>query len=398
MLHEEVLAVEQVGFRHHLVERGELLLVEADAAALRELAHLALAGEALGVLCKEVNGLRAFALEQVAAYLELRHTAEDVEKRLLVELHEAFLRALAEEDAAGFYCCLVVLLAVNHDGQLLGQLLLQDAQARVFAMLLDEGVDGRLVERGEYLDVAFCVLVGHVEPELVEGVGRGAVAVEPDVAFLRLAELLAVGLSDERAGEGKGFVVATELATDELCAGGDVAPLVAAAHLQFAVLGLVEVEEVVALQQLIGELGERHAVLELTVEAALDAVLRHHVIDGDALADFASEVEEGEVLHPVVVVDQLSAVGCVAFEVEEVCQLLLDALHVVAQGFLVQQVALLAFSAGVAYHAGCSADECDGFVAAALQVTQHHHTAEVADVQAVGRRVDADVGRYLFFK
>ena len=151
------------------------------------------------------------------------------------------------------------------------------------------------------------------------------------------------------------------------------------------------------MQELVGELGERHAVLELSVEAALDAVLRHHVIDGDALADFACEVEEGEVLHPVVVVDELSAVGCVALEVEEVCQLLLDALHVVAQRFFVQQVALLTLSAGVANHAGSSAHEGDGLVATALQVSQHHHTAEVSDVQAVCRRVNADVGRDLFF-
>ena len=156
-------------------------------------------------------------------------------------------------------------------------------------------------------------------------------------------------------------------------------------------------QEVVALQQLVGELGERHALLELAVEAALDAVLGHHVVHGDALADVACEVEEGEVLHPVVVVDELGGIGRIAVEVEEARQLLADAGHVVAQRGLVQQVALLALAAGVANHAGGAAQQGDGLVAAALQMAQHHDATEVADMETVGSGVDAHVGRHLFF-
>ena len=41
-LHEEVLATEEVGGSDHLVESGQFFFVEADAAALCGLAHLAL--------------------------------------------------------------------------------------------------------------------------------------------------------------------------------------------------------------------------------------------------------------------------------------------------------------------------------------------------------------------
>ena len=92
-----------------------------------------------------------------------------------------------------------------HYGNLFCQTTLQHAAAWVLTVLVDERLDGIALERGEYLDVLLGFFVAHVEPELVEGVRRGAVAVEPDVAALGLAKLLAVGLGDERAGEAVGF-------------------------------------------------------------------------------------------------------------------------------------------------------------------------------------------------
>ena len=265
-------------------------------------------------------------------------------------------------------------------------------------MLGDERLDGLAVEQRENLDVALGILVAHVEPELVELVGRRVACIEPYVATLGLAELRAVGLGDERAGDGEGLGLGTQLAADELRAGGDVAPLVGAAQLDFAVHRLVEVQEVVALHELVGELGERHAVT-LAVEALLDRILGHHVVDGDALADVADEVQEGEVLHPVVVVDHACGVGGVRVEVEQLGQLPLDGLLVVAQRLLVEQVALLRLARGVANHARGAAHEGQRTVAAQLEVLENHHAHQVADVQRVGRGVDAQVGRrHLFFE
>ena len=117
---------------------------------------------------------------------------------------------------------------MNHSGNLLGQTLLQGALTRVLTLLLDEGVNLLLGQHGEYLDVFFGVLVGDIEPELIELVGRRALGVEPYVAVLGLAELLAVGLGNERAGQREGVIGTLETA-DKLRAGGDVAPLVGTA-------------------------------------------------------------------------------------------------------------------------------------------------------------------------
>ena len=159
----------------------------------------------------------------------------------------------------------------------------------------------------------------------------------------------------------------------------------------------VEVIEVIALQQLVGELGEREAVTSFAIETLLNAVFGHHVVDGDVLTYVAGESQEGEILHPIVVVDQFGAVGSIALEVEEVRQLSLDASNVMCERLLIEQVALLALAAGVTDHASGATDEGEGLVTAALKVTQHHDTAEVTDVQTVSRRVNPHVGRNLFF-
>ena len=61
-------------------------------------------------------------------------------------------------------------------------------------MLFDEGIDLFFGQAREDFDVAFGLFIAHVEPELVEGVRCGAMAVEPHVALFRFAEFLAVGL------------------------------------------------------------------------------------------------------------------------------------------------------------------------------------------------------------
>ena len=66
---------------------------------------------------------------------------------------------------------------------------------------------------------------------------------------------------------------------------------------------------------------------------------------------------------------------------------------IAAQRLLVEQVALLRLAAGVADHAGGAANQGDGAVAAELKMFENHHPDQVPDMQRVGRRVDAQVGR-----
>ena len=65
----------------------------------------------------------------------------------------------------------------------------------------------------------------------------------------------------------------------------------------------------------------------------------------------------------------------------ELGELGLDALLVVAQSVLVEEVALLGFHGRVAYHARSSADKGDGAVAGVLEVLEHHDADQVADMQ-----------------
>lgn len=226
LLYEEVLAVEEVGGGEQLVGCCGLVLVDAHAAAFDEGLDFALAGEDGGGIDGEVGEFHA-CLEEGFLDLEVGYACEDIEQCLLVEAEEALLGGFAEEDVGGFDCHFIVFARVYHHGDFLCQLLLQHAAAWVGILLGDEVVYLFLLQRGEYLDVAFGILVGHVEPELVELVGRGVAAVEPHVARFGLAELPAVALGDEGARQREALVAVH--AADKLGAGGDVAPLVGTA-------------------------------------------------------------------------------------------------------------------------------------------------------------------------
>ena len=70
-----------------------------------------------------------------------------------------------------------------------------------------------------------------------------------------------------------------------------------------------------------------------------------------------------------------------------------------AQPRLVDEDALLRLSGRVSDHTRGAADEGDRLVTAALEVTKHHHSDQVTDVQGVCRRVDTQVsGCHLFLQ
>ena len=98
------------------------------------------------------------------------------------------------------------------------------------------------------------------------------------------------------------------------------------------------------------------------------------------LADLASELEEGHILGPVIIIDQFGTVGGIALEVEELGELLFDRLLVVAKGSLIEEIALSRLARGVTDHAGGAADQREGLMAATLKMTEHHHAAKVADM------------------
>ena len=81
-----------------------------------------------------------------------------------------------------------------HGGDFLGQAALKYSAAGILTVLGDEGFDFLAGEGSEDFDVFLGIVVGDIEPELVELVGRCVAAVEPYVAAFSLAEFAAVGL------------------------------------------------------------------------------------------------------------------------------------------------------------------------------------------------------------
>ena len=178
--------------------------------------------------------------------------------------------------------------------------------------------------------------------------------------------------------------VLAELLADELGTAEHIAPLVVPAELHVAAVMLVEVVEVVALHEHVVELQKAQTLFH----ALLVALGAEHVVDGEARPDVADELDVVEVHEPVGVVDHD---GLVVAELDEALHLLFEAVAVVLDHLRRHHLAHIRAAGGVADHAGAAADEDDGSVARHLQALHEAQRHEVADVEAVRRRVEADI-------
>src|SRR5439155_7426479 len=211
--------------------------------------------------------------------------------------------------------------------------------------------------------------------------------VEPDGAGFRLAELGAVGIRDERQCESVNLFA--EFLAAQVDSGGDVAPLIAAADLQFAIVFLAEHVKVQCLEQHVTELGVADADLAVFHSGA-HAFLLDHLIDGEMLADVAEEIEASHVFRPGSVVHEPRRVRfCV--EIEQPTQLLLHAGDVRRDRLLPEQVALGGFATRIANGPGRAACNCDRMMAKQLKPSQAKQWNEVANVQAVSGRIEAAI-------
>ena len=115
------------------------------------------------------------------------------------------------------------------------------------------------------------------------------------------------------------------------------------------------------------------------------------------LTYLTGEIKESKVLHPVVIVHQFGFVRSIALKVKELSQLFLDTSHIVTQCFFSQQITFLRFAGRVTNHTGRTAHQCQRLVTATLEMTQHHHTTQVTDMQRISRRINTQISCYLFF-
>ena len=189
--------------------------------------------------------------------------------------------------------------------------------------------DAFLRQKREVLEVTHHIAVVGANPELVKLVDARASWIEPHCARLGLAEFRAVGIGDERQGEAVHGGV--ELASTQLDTGGDVAPLIAAADLQLAIVRFLQMIKIEGLQEHVGKLGVADAHLAI-LHAGAYAFLGHHAVDGEVLANVAQEVEIGNTCRPVGVIQQLSGVSG-GFKIQQLGQLLLHRRNVLLERF-----------------------------------------------------------------
>ena len=120
-----------------------------------------------------------------------------------------------------------------------------------------------------------------------------------------------------------------------------------------------------------------------------NTIFSKHIVDGEAGAHVAQQLDVVQIQQPVGVVQHQSlAVG----EVDELLHLALEALRVVLDGILGQHLTHVGAAGGVTDQGRTVADQGDRFVSALLEMLQDHDADKVADVQGISRRVDADVG------
>jgi hypothetical protein len=128
------------------------------------------------------------------------------------------------------------------------------------------------------------------------------------------------------------------------------------------------------LEQHVAELGVADPVVPL--HAGPDAVLGHHHVDREVLADVAEEVEVAHACGPGGVVDHPGRVHR-RVEVEEPRELALDAGEVLVQLLPGEEVALGGLARGVADHAGGAPGQGDRVVAVQLEAAQRQLADQV---------------------
>jgi hypothetical protein len=293
----------------------------------------------------------------------------------------------AEEDFAGADGVMSGGFAMDHGGDFAGEGFMGFAGAGVGSVGGLEVSDGFLIEEGKELEVADDVAIVGIDPELVEAVDAGFLGVEPDGAADGFAEFTAVGIGDE--GEDEAVGLAAEAFAAEVDSCGDIAPLIGAADLEFAVMVAAEDVEVEGLEQHVAELGVADTGFAV-FHACADAFFGDHHIDGEVFAGIAEELEVADVTGPGGVIEELGGVGG-GIEVEEFGELGFDALDIVIEDFAGEELAFLGFTAGVTDEAGGAAGDGDGVVAGELEAAEGEEGDEVADVEAIGSGVEAAV-------
>ena len=211
---------------------------------------------------------------------------------------------------------------------------------------------------------------------MVELIGAGLVLVEPNGVAFALAKLVAVRVGYKRHRHSKYFVTCG--LADQLNTGGDVAPLVGAGYLQINAARFVQILEIQALNEHIRELRIGDTALHLTA----DEIFAEHIANVDILTVVTEEINNGQIFHPIVVINNL--VG------EDPLQLCFEAFVVVNDLVAVRELALNG-STRVADKGGRHTNKEQGSVTCCCKTASDKERGVVTQVQAVSRGVSTNI-------
>lgn len=273
---------------------------------------------------------------------------------------------------------------MNDLGNLSGELALAVASTWVFGVLGEDFVELFWGDESEVLEVIFEGVIGLVEPELVEVEDAGFIGIEPDSVAFGFAEFAAGDLVDnERTAISVCLGVFEAL--DKVNTGGAVAILVGAAELKIDVMGAEKMQEIVALDEGVAELGVADAGTAFT-DAGLDELAVEKLSHTKGLADFAEEWKDFDFAEPVEVVEDLS-IGRRMSDADD----LLGKSGFVGGDFLEALKVALDGILWVANLAGSATDKIIRSIAVANEAGAHHESSEVADMKRVGARIGAPI-------
>ena len=109
LLHKHIGALDEIFGGRHVLRVADLLLIDADASALDQLAELSVALEGFTLAHKQIKEAGR-AIEVTLGHLRHRHAIKDREEGLLIDAAERLLGGVAKEDLTRPHRSVVVLI------------------------------------------------------------------------------------------------------------------------------------------------------------------------------------------------------------------------------------------------------------------------------------------------
>jgi hypothetical protein len=381
---EEVLAEKEVTRSNCSLVVDFPLVVNVNAATFEVLASLAFGGTKSG-LGEKLHEWQARSFEARARNFFGWNFPDDI---LEGRFGNAFETA-TKKDFTGTNGFGSSGRAMDQVGDFFGQRFVSDASFGFIRVLAFEISNLFLSQEGKIFEHADDIAIVGANPKLVKAINTGAARVQPDRSGHGFAELAAIGIRDQR--QSKPEDMRAQFLAAEVHARSDIAPLIAAADLEFAIVVLAQAIKIERLQQHVAEFGVTDAGFAIFHPGA-HALLGHHHVDGKMLSDIPEKIQECDLARPIGIIEQLGRIGG-RFEIQQLAHLLFNRSNVCFEQFPCDELALGGFATGIADQSCGATRKSDGPMPPQLEAPQGKQRNEIADVEAVGGGIEPRVKR-----